>query len=107
MAERSGRTPQDFLPRHLHRYGLQLSSLVDLREPGARSAVGLKDHELRSNNPVLCQEIGESAHLLGAEGVIAPSATESGTVIAVFIDRLEADSIVSARDFEEWVAPPG
>lgn len=61
---------------------------------------------LRSNDAAKCQQIGESAHHLGLEGILAPSATGEGVVLAVFFDRLHADSQVRDVDHEPWTAPP-
>jgi RES domain-containing protein len=106
LAKRQGRDPEDFLPRRLYRYDIALAALLDLRDPAIRAALQLDDLELRSNDPAKCQQIGESAHHLGLEGILAPSATGEGAVLAVFFDRLHADSQVRDRDYEPWSAPP-
>jgi RES domain-containing protein len=106
LAERSNRAPDDFLPRRFYRYELELTALLDLREPAAREAVGLTDRNLVSNVPDACQAIGEAVHHLGREGVVAPSATGAGTVVAVFADRLVPGSHVRELDYELWESPP-
>ena len=47
-----------------------------------------------------------AAHYLGHEGLIAPSATGAGSTIAIFTDRLHADSCVEPRDVEIWSTLP-
>jgi RES domain-containing protein len=106
LAKRQSRDPEDFLPRRLYRYDVTLAALLDLRDPAIRAALQLNDVELRSNDPTKCQQIGESAHHLGLEGLLAPSATGEGVVLAVFFDRLHADSKVRDLDYEPWSAPP-
>lgn len=106
FAERQGRDPEDFLPRRLYRYDIALAALLDLRDPATRTALQLSDPELCSNDAAKCQQIGESAHHLGLEGILAPSATGEGVVLAVFFDRLNADSQVRDLDHEPWTAPP-
>jgi hypothetical protein len=106
MAARAGRAPDDFLPRRLYRYDVRLAGLLDLRTPDARAAVDLSEDELLGDNAWTCQALGEAAQYLGREGVIAHSATGSGTVLAVFFDRLEPDSLVHVIDFQTWEALP-
>lgn len=106
LAKRQGRDPEDFLPRRLYRYDIALAALLDLREPATRTALQLSDPELRSSDAAKCQQIGESAHHLGLEGILAPSATGEGVILAVFFDRLHADSQVRDLDHEPWTAPP-
>jgi RES domain-containing protein len=106
LAARQGRTPEDFLPRRMYRYEVALSAVLDLRDPTARASVELGEAELRSNDAAKCRQIGEAAHYLGLEGILAPSATGEGTVLAVFFDRLHADSQIRDIDHEPWTAPP-
>jgi RES domain-containing protein len=106
MAARAGRAPDDFLPRRLYRYDVRLAGLLDLRTPDARAAVDLREDELLGDDSGPCQVLGEAAQYLGREGVIAPSATGSGTVLAVFFERLEPDSLLHVVDFRTWEAPP-
>lgn len=106
MAARSRRNPEDFLPRRLYRYDVQLAGLVDLRDAQARETIKLTDDDLANDDPAACQAVGAAAQYLGREGILAPSATGQGTVLAVFFDRLEPDSSVQPQDFETWDAPP-
>jgi hypothetical protein len=66
----------------------------------------LSDAELRSAAANRCRAIGEAANQLGFEGILAPSATGVGTVLAVFFDRLRAGSTVRDIDHRVWSAPP-
>ncbi len=106
LAMRQGRSSGDFLPRRMYRYDVTLAAVLDLRDAATRGALQLSDSELSADNAGACQQIGESAHYLGLEGILAPSATGEGTVLAVFFDRLHADSLVRDLDHESWVAPP-
>jgi RES domain-containing protein len=107
IVRRSGRAPVDFLPRRFYRYEIQLGALLDIRDAGSRRALGLSDEALSADDLRPCQAVGEAAHHLGREGVLAPSAAGPGTVLAVYFDRLEADSFVRDVDFELWEAAPG
>lgn len=90
----------------MYNYDIALGAVLDLRDTTTRTALRLSDLDLRSNDAAKCQQIGESAHYLGLEGILAPSAAGEGTVLAVFFDRLHADSQVRDLDYEPWVAPP-
>jgi RES domain-containing protein len=106
MVARARLGAADFLPRRFYRYQVGLQSLLDVRAPGALAALELSEAELTGDDPSACQSVGDAAHYLGREGVVAPSATGSGVVLAVFFDRLQADSFIRDLDFEEWSAAP-
>jgi RES domain-containing protein len=99
MARRMGRSTEDFLPRRFVAYTLRLASVLDLRPDSALADVGLSMADLASDDLVKCQQVGEAAHYLGLEGILAPSATSRGVVLAVFPDRLGgSSSILIIRD---------
>ena len=106
MAERQGRAPEDFLPRQMHRYGVTLGAALDLRSAAARDSLNLTPEALSALDARRCQEIGVAAHYLGFEGVVAPSATGTGTVLAVFFESLRAESNVVSVEDEAWIALP-
>jgi RES domain-containing protein len=106
LAVRQRRAPEDFLPRRMYHYEVTLGALLDLRTPEAREHLDLSDHGLAAENPVRCREIGECAHYCGREGILAPSATRQGSVLAVFFERLQPGSEVRDIASTEWVAAP-
>jgi RES domain-containing protein len=106
MAERQGRAPADFLPRQMHRYDVTLAAALDLRSAEAQDSLDLTPDALQALDAKYCQEIGAAARYLGFEGIIAPSATGTGTVLAVFFEGLRAESNVVSVEDEEWVALP-
>jgi RES domain-containing protein len=106
LAKRQGRAPQDFLPRRMYTYDVSLAAVLDLRHASIRASLQLSEHDLTADDATKCQQIGESAHYLGLEGILAPSATGEGTVLAVFFDSLHADSQVRDLDYEPWTAAP-
>jgi len=111
MAHRHRLAPNAFLPRTFYRYGVHLANVLDLRHPDATEAVGLAPSALTDNDLTRCQQVGEAAQHLGREGVLAPSAAGNGTVLAVFMDRLGAGSVLEAEKAELWedtedVEPP-
>jgi RES domain-containing protein len=104
MASRNGRSPDDFVPRRLHRIHLELSAVVDLT--GERLPGSLGDLNFQAPDLTESQGIGEAAQYLGREAIKAPSAAGVGEILAVFIDRLQPDSVVEATTFETWAAAP-
>jgi RES domain-containing protein len=106
LARRQGRAPEDFLPRRMYRYSVALAAVLDLRGPAVRADLELSDAELKATDANRCRLIGEVAYQLELEGILAPSAAAEGTVLAVFFDRLRADSHLRDLDYESWTAPP-
>jgi RES domain-containing protein len=106
MAERQRRAPEDFMPRQMYRYEVTLSDVLDLRAESARARLGLGDGDLVREDAARCREVGACAHYCGREGILAPSATGQGTVLAVFFERLQPGSEVREVSSTEWVVPP-
>lgn len=104
MASRQGRDLDDFIPRRLYRIDLELSAVVDLTGMKLPGALGGLD--LRASDLAATQAVGEAAQYLGREAIKAPSATGVGEILAVFIDRLQPDSVVEATTFEAWTTVP-
>jgi RES domain-containing protein len=69
-----------------------LAAALDLRPAAARESLGLTEELLRAVDARRCQAIGAAAHYLGFEGIIVPSATGRGTVLAVFFESRRATS---------------
>ena len=107
LARRQGVAARGFLPRELYRLRVDLLAVLDLRDDAARRAIGLSDRELRGDDLGACQAIGAAAHSVGIEGVLAPSAADGGTALAVFLDALRPDSAVEVIGLEAvWEEPP-
>lgn len=106
LVKRAGSAPEDFLPRRLYRFEVDVQALLDLRAGESRSKVGITDESVSGADTRACQAVGEAAHYLGREGILAPSASGEGAVLAIFVDRLEVGSLVREVDYELWEAPP-
>ncbi len=104
MAHRQRREPGDFLPRRLYHYDIRLASVLNLADEAAREELGLSDEALVADDLTACQEVGEAAHYAGFEAILAPSATGSGLVLAVFLDNIQPESVVEAGSYETWSA---
>jgi len=106
LAARAGRTVDDFMPRHLLEYEVELAAVLDLTDPATVGAVGLDESQLRGDDATACQEVGEAAHHLGREGILAPSAAGGGNVLAVFVERLAPPSRVEIISTTAWESVP-
>jgi RES domain-containing protein len=107
LAHRQRRDPADFLPRAFYRYDLALQSILDPRDAEALEAVGLGVAELTSDHLDACQRVGRAAHHAGHEGILAPSAAGDGTVVALFLDRMQFGSTIVPTRMEVWESAPG
>ena len=84
MAHGQGRGPESFLPRRVHIIAVTNLAVVDLRSDEALLSVGL-DRNAIGGNWGPCQAVGDAADTLGLGGLLVPSATGSGEVLAVFV----------------------
>ncbi len=100
LVARQGLSPESFLPRAMYRYEIDLVGLLDLTQVAARDAVKITDQELSANDMSVCQAVGEAAYACRRSGIIAPSATGDGTVVALFPDCLTTEEAVTAGDYE-------
>lgn len=94
-AIRAGRTLHTIEARGVH--------VLDLTSQASQSAVGLEAGDIADDDHTACQAIGQAAHFLGHQGVLAPSATGIGLVLAAFDAHLEHDQlqVTSSRPLTE------
>lgn len=107
LVRRQRRDPADFLPRAFYRYELTLRNVLDLRDDEAMSAVGVSAAELRSDQLEPCQRVGLAAQHAGREAILVPSAAGKGTVLALFLDAMQAGSTIVPTRMELWESRPG
>lgn len=105
LVARQNLTPASFLPRDLFTYDVRLQHVVDLMVEDHVSAVGLTVDELRADDARPCQAVGEAAHHAGFEAILAPSATQDGEVLAIFLDRLLPGSVIRDVESKRWEEP--
>jgi RES domain-containing protein len=106
LAERSSLPPESFLPRIVCKIDVDLGAVLDLRSEENLSVVGLTLDHLSAYSMDDCQRIGEAAHRLGLEGLLAPSATGTGEILAIFELNLRNESVVQEQDRIAWSSPP-
>ena len=102
LAQRNARAPNELLPRTLCSLHVELESVLDLRSTHALDAVGLSLDLIQGNDPTACQAVGQATHKLGLEGILAPSATRAGDILAIFPLNLLANSSVEHSETQAW-----
>ena len=102
LAKRERTSPERFLPRTVYRYAVALGECLDLRRDDALAIVGLDRDIVGSANMTACQRVGAAVHSGGYEGLLAPSATRSGTVLVIFLDQVRAHSSIQPEQISTW-----
>lgn len=106
LAKRMGTAVADMLPRDLLTYEIELIDVVDLTSEDAQESVGLSVAASELAPLERCQQVGAMAHHLGREAVLAPSAAGPGLILAVFVERLGADSHCEVIETSQWSIDP-
>lgn len=99
LAAASGVTPGDLLraSRALHTIEVHDVPILDLREEAALQYVGLSLEDIRDDDWTACQTVGHAAYFLEMAGVVAPSATGNGLVVAIFEGRAGPGQLTVAQ----------
>jgi RES domain-containing protein len=101
LGERQAIGVQELLPRVLYRYEIDLERILDLTNDEVLAQIGLGLDLLTGPDWTVCQELGSTAHALGAQGINSPSATGVGNVLAVFVQHVGRGRLEPAL-MEEW-----
>ena len=94
LAQGQAHGVQSFLPRDLHVVTVDSLEVLDLRTRRGRDAVGLDLSDIESADRSSCQEVGRAAHYLGVQGILAPSATHVGLVLAAFERNIRRGQLI-------------
>lgn len=89
MALAQGGSANAYLPRVFYTIEVEGLAIEDLREESRMAELGLDLQAILSPDRTGCQALAEAAYFGGREGILAPSATGEGFVLAVFQDRWE------------------
>lgn len=71
-------------PRDIHEIEVSNLDVLDLTSTEALANVALTADDISGDDRSACAAVGHAAHFAGFHGVVAPSATRTGIVIAVF-----------------------
>lgn len=104
MARKERRDVEDFLPRRLVSYRTSLERVLDLTQADNLAALGLTSSIVTAEDVIPSQSIGDAAFYVGFEGVLAPSATRMGAVLAVFPTKLGSQSTIEVVADESLLA---
>lgn len=100
-ARRSGLSVRQMSPRRLATIRVRLSRVLDLTRPDIVNALGVPAGALVDEDTSMPRRIGEAAHHLGYEAILAPSATGEGTVLAIFLDNRASTSIIEIAEVRD------
>ncbi|MBB2975094.1 RES domain-containing protein [Microbacterium endophyticum] len=84
-------TPETMLEASylLHTIAVDDVLVLDLTDPEVLEKLGLTLADVADDDWTACQSVGHAAWFLGFQGVLAPSASGAGLVLAAFEGRLE------------------
>lgn len=82
------------LPRHMYTIELRSRRVLDLTSASTRETVGFSAAVYTDDDIGLCQAIGDAAHYLGFEAILAPSAVTPAKTMAIFIGSLSSSSSI-------------
>lgn len=102
LAQRNQMAIGKLLPRHLYRFRIRSSIVLDLRRPEVRESLGLPLASIADIPRTRTQLIGELSHALGIGAIIAPSPTGDGDMIAVFPELIPS-ATWDMRHIELWM----
>ncbi|WP_208026748.1 RES family NAD+ phosphorylase [Rhabdothermincola sediminis] len=101
LGERQPIGVDGLLPRHLYRYDIRLDRVLDLTDAGTRHEVGIGLDVLTGPDWATCQDLGATAHTLGIQAVLSPSAAGVDDVLAVFVQHIGLGTVEPTL-VEEW-----
>jgi RES domain-containing protein len=81
----------------LHVLAVDEMQVLDLREEATLGIIGLELEDISDDDWTACQGVGHAAYFLGFDGVLAPSATGAGLVLAAFESRLSPGQLTLLR----------
>lgn len=99
-ARRAGFLPEDLMPRRLVSYEVDLQRVLDLADEENRDVTGFSLEVVTDDDLRICQAIGEAAHYIGLEAVLAPSAAAPGDALSIFLNKLQPGSVVNVTGDE-------
>jgi RES domain-containing protein len=81
-------------PRSLHTVSTDNLNIIDLSDADRLAAVDLDLDAVKADDRQRCQQVGEAIAHVGHQGLVAPSATGAGIVIAVFEPHIKPGQLI-------------
>jgi len=103
-----GMTARAVAPRKLWTVDVDVTDILDIRDPQSRVALGLTDDDLHGDidDYNACQEVARAANQLGLHGIVAPAAQGNGETLALFDTKLPVSEFPTVMDVDEnWRLP--
>lgn len=102
-ASRQGRTVDELMPRRIVEIEVELQRVLDLAQADNLAVLGVTPDLILGDDLRLTQAIGEAAHYVGFEAILAPSAARSGLALAIYpLRRLRGSSVAVVTDQVVW-----
>jgi len=103
-----GMRPELVEPRRLVTCEVEVTNVLDLRDPSNREKVGLSILDMTSDvgDYEPCHRVGQAAHQLELHGILTPAATGVGETLALFERRLPAEEQPELIDIATWDGLP-
>ena len=95
LADAAGMTPFTLIDRGYSLYSIEAYDIavLDLRDTTALESLGLRRSDIADPDWTACQSVGHAAWFLEMQGVLAPSASGVGEILAVFEGRVRLDQL--------------
>jgi RES domain-containing protein len=91
------------LPRVLFQHRIRLDEILDLTDPAIQAHLDIDQSALVQPQWSFTQHLGEIAHDLGHQGLLAPSATGVDDILVVFTEHI-GSGVVGPEEVERWDA---
>ena len=101
FGERQAIGVEGLLPRHLHRYDIRLDRVLDLTDVAVRREVGFSLEVLTGPDWAACQDLGATAHALGVQAILSPSAAGVDDVLPLFVQHIGLGTVEPTL-VEDW-----
>lgn len=92
---------QALLPRALYRYTVRLTRVLDLTDHAVLASLDVSREVVVGEGWAATQELGAAAHRLGWQAILAPSATRTDEVLAIFPELIGSGELVPSL-LEIW-----
>ncbi len=90
------------LPRNMAEIRMDLKKVLDMTNPQVRERLQVSVEDITGDDVAIPQAIGEAAHHLGIEAIIAPSAAGEGVMVAIFIGNRAVGSVIEVVAVEPY-----
>jgi len=91
LVELGAQATSDLHPRNLVTVQMDLAEVVDLQDDSVLGELGAEDGRYENLSTTLCQVAGEMLAGAGVSGLLAPSVTDTGTILVAFPQNFSSE----------------